>query len=391
MGMAASQARLLAITARIHDVEYQAQAIQNAKLQLSTQSDQIYNEYLEALDATTLTISTVGVDGQRSTVAANFNNLFSHNRIRPSDGSQYALRNERGLLVVEDDIYNAYSKFKYNDPYAFAAYMLGGSDNSQGSTVSGNYIDSVHKFEEQVYQKYSAEDCEDTTKQISKDSEIDRLRKVLEGYVSDGDIYSGNLNEGVDINDYNSVLNKYRNELYKRYGEEICTSEPDEHWSNNASEPLATEQEFDQDKFDYYVEIFNQIRMCGGCVPISDYNGMFGDAANNGDWLKSMIECGKFSIETVKKDKNGTMTMTGTSPSSDTSLSYTTTTTIDNRALKQAEAKYEKGLKDIDKKDKQYDLTLSKLETERSALTTQYDTVKKVISDNIERTFGIFS
>ena len=55
MGMAASQARLLAITARIHDVEAQAQAIQNAKIQLSTQSDQVYNNYLEALDAAVLT------------------------------------------------------------------------------------------------------------------------------------------------------------------------------------------------------------------------------------------------------------------------------------------------------------------------------------------------
>ena len=44
MGMAASQARLLTITARMHDVEYKAQSIQNAKIQLSTQSDQVYQE-----------------------------------------------------------------------------------------------------------------------------------------------------------------------------------------------------------------------------------------------------------------------------------------------------------------------------------------------------------
>ena len=59
MGMAASQARLLTITARMHDVEYKAQSIQNAKIQLSTQSDQVYQEYLEALDATTLTVDDI--------------------------------------------------------------------------------------------------------------------------------------------------------------------------------------------------------------------------------------------------------------------------------------------------------------------------------------------
>ena len=83
--------------------------------------------------------------------------------------------------------------------------------------------------------------------------------------------------------------------------------------------------------------------------------------------------------------------MDSTSPSSDTFLSYTPTTTIDKRALSKAEAEYEHTLKQIDKKDKMYDLELSKLETERTALTTEYDSVKKVIQDNVERTFGIFS
>ena len=55
MGMAASQARLLTITARLHDVEYQAQSIQNAKISLATQQDDVYQKYLDALDATTLT------------------------------------------------------------------------------------------------------------------------------------------------------------------------------------------------------------------------------------------------------------------------------------------------------------------------------------------------
>lgn len=71
MGMAASQARLLTITARMHDVEYKAQSIQNAKIQLSTQSDQVYQEYLEALDATTLTVDDIN----GNTITANFNNL----------------------------------------------------------------------------------------------------------------------------------------------------------------------------------------------------------------------------------------------------------------------------------------------------------------------------
>ena len=48
-------------------------------------------------------------------------------------------------------------------------------------------------------------------------------------------------------------------------------------------------------------------------------------------------------------------------------------------------------MKDINMKDKKFDMDLSKLETERTALTTEYESVKKVITDNIQRTFGIFS
>ena len=59
--------------------------------------------------------------------------------------------------------------------------------------------------------------------------------------------------------------------------------------------------------------------------------------------------------------------------------------------MRKAEAKYEHNLSKINAQDKKYDLSLSKLETERTALTTQYDSLKKVIDDNIERTFGIFS
>ena len=385
MGMAASQARLLTITARIHDVEYQAQSIQNAKVQLATQSDQVYNEYMEALDAQTLTISTIGADGSKSRISATFNNLFSSNRVRPADGSTYALRNERGLLVVENAVYEAYENFEGKDPYLFAIYMLGGESASNDIRS----LEDLYKVEEALYinKKDSEED--------DFNDNVKNLREALEKYVSDGDIYSGNLKAEYDNEEgrekYEGTLQNYRAALYQQFGKEICTNVDLSCIDLTFSAMAMTEGQYNQDKFDNYVDLYNQIKLCGGCVPISDYNGMFGDASNNSEWLTSMIQCGKFSIDTFSKDKNGKCTMNGTSPSSDSCLSYTETTAIDSTAAKKAEAKYEKDLKEIDKKDKRYDLTLSKLETERTALTTEYDSVKKVIEDNIDRTFGIFS
>ncbi|MGN1153795.1 MAG: hypothetical protein ACI4S3_07175 [Candidatus Gastranaerophilaceae bacterium] len=52
MGMSASQARFLSITARMHDLEYQAQTIQNAKLALGNDTNAAYEEYCKGVDAT---------------------------------------------------------------------------------------------------------------------------------------------------------------------------------------------------------------------------------------------------------------------------------------------------------------------------------------------------
>ena len=52
MGMSSSQARLLSLTARQHDVEWRAQKLQAEKLQLANDSDRVYNNYLNQLNAT---------------------------------------------------------------------------------------------------------------------------------------------------------------------------------------------------------------------------------------------------------------------------------------------------------------------------------------------------
>ena len=150
MGMAASQARLLCITARIHDVEYQAQAIENAKLQLATKSDQVYNEYLEALDATTLALSCMNSDGTKSSIAATFNNLFSMNRLRPADKRNYALVDELGRLIVEDKIAETYNCFKDLDAYHFALAMIH-NGNIQEIVNSDDSVDDLYKSEITVY------------------------------------------------------------------------------------------------------------------------------------------------------------------------------------------------------------------------------------------------
>ena len=187
---------------------------------------------------------------------------------------------------------------------------------------------------------------------------------------------------------YDELEKAYTFKLYSNYAEQI--------FNKAAGVTPGDSDEFDkfnQELFDYYVNIYKQIQAAGGnCISIADYNGMNGDASNNSEWLTNMVQAGKITIEIINKNSTtGELTFDTTSPNSDTYIGYTETTAIDSKALAKAEAEYEHKMKQIDAKDEKFDMDLSKLETERNALTTEYDSVKKVIQDNIERTFGIFS
>ena len=378
MGMAASQARLLCITARIHDVEHQAQSIQHAKLQLGIQSDRVYDEYVEALDAATLTVKTFDPkSAQSATVAATFNNLCSRNKAFFAGNTNYAIH-VNGWLLVEDEIEEGYKDFmdQYpeGDALDFAMYMLyGNSPEDNDHNVNNN--DTYPSGSSPVVLQ---PDEEEIVKPTPSDPEPPSVPEVPQ--------YNPPMkpNGGSSSRAASNISSEEEN--YSIISNEDLVIYSDVHPPRHRDE--------DEEMYKYYMSIFNQIQASGGCVSIADYGDK---AANDSEWLKKMVESGVFVISTVEEidedddGKKDYAKFSATSPSSDTNLAYTTTSEIDSTALKKAEAKYENDMRKINQKDKQFDLDLSKLETERTALTTQYDSIKKVIEDNIDRTFGIFS
>ena len=217
MGMAASQARLLCITSRIHDVEYQAQSIQNAKLQLATNEDRAYREYNAALEATTLTIATINTKtGEKSTIPANFNNLCSKNRVMSATGENFAIRNKEGKLLVEDEIEEAYYNFTtsgMDDPYQFALYMINGQNMQHlDSMGDGDFSRAIEDAELETYQGLN-----DTEKSQKLTSLHDKLLELCGGeniYDSNELMSSGDSEK---IKEYEETLDNYRKELYKRH------------------------------------------------------------------------------------------------------------------------------------------------------------------------------
>lgn len=63
MGLASSQARLLNITARMHQIEYKAQRLEAMKLQMANESAQVYEDYQDALDAIKVQFRAINSDG----------------------------------------------------------------------------------------------------------------------------------------------------------------------------------------------------------------------------------------------------------------------------------------------------------------------------------------
>ena len=102
------------------------------------------------------------------------------------------------------------------------------------------------------------------------------------------------------------------------------------------------------------------------------------------EWFVRQLKAGALTLSyysTVEKS------FIGTTIDDDESI----TEKEDKSAIAIAEQEYNASMDRIEKQDKQFDLQLSKLESEHNALQTEYDSVKSIISKNIEKSFNIFN
>lgn len=98
MGISASQARLLTITARLTSNEYESQQISNAKMRLATQSEAASSEYIAALNSTQLQLMTYDAKGEATTTPLTANALYQYSDLK----NQYALVNTSGQVLISN-------------------------------------------------------------------------------------------------------------------------------------------------------------------------------------------------------------------------------------------------------------------------------------------------
>lgn len=98
MGMAAGQARLLSITARMSDNELRAQIINNDKMRLATESSQVSDHYVQALNEAELMFTNYDANNNASFKQLTYNALTSYNPYN----NQYALTNASGNILLSE-------------------------------------------------------------------------------------------------------------------------------------------------------------------------------------------------------------------------------------------------------------------------------------------------
>ena len=134
MGMAAGQARLLSITSRMSDNELRAQIINNQKMRLATESSQVSEAYVNALNQSQMMFTNYDADNNTSYQQLTFNSLTSYNPYN----NQYGLVNASGqILVSEKDATNFMNA--NGDMDKFLSYY--------GLEKTTTYFDELEKYQ----------------------------------------------------------------------------------------------------------------------------------------------------------------------------------------------------------------------------------------------------
>lgn len=162
--MAASQARLLSITARLTNNENSGQSISYSKQRLADQTQQITNEYNEALNTTKLTVLT-GFNGSDATYTDISYETMTGKQMA-ANTKQYVVTDTKGKILVTEDIANAYkqSAGNYNQFLAKLGYSQSDMQvQNVASTSQADKADAVQKIHD-AWDKYFASvgiECDD--------------------------------------------------------------------------------------------------------------------------------------------------------------------------------------------------------------------------------------
>ena len=442
--MAASQARLLSITARLTNNENSGQSISYSKQRLADQTQQITNEYNEALNTTKLTVLT-GFNGSDATYTDISYETMTGKQMA-ANTKQYVVTDTKGKILVTEDIANAYkqSAGNYNQFLAKLGYSQSDMQvQNVAKTNKSDKADAVQKIHD-AWDKYFASvgiECDDDdhkgfleqykwTNVIDTNDKgefLDQKGNVISsaevaskgyssvgsGYVSravigkDGTAtgeyqainYEGTSDESKQLYDYAMAIT----EAFMRTDESIATDQKSKNQAYVIGDYKSAIFSDNKAELNYYKNIYDKMQSSGYFT----YTNIPAKANADSEHYK-YASVGTGTAGNVQKSplKDNTVFEAALRDGSlrleyysTTSKEFKTTTisednciqeVADERAIARAESKYNQDMQDLENQDKKLDLELKKLDTEHSALQTEYDSVKNVVDKNVENSFKTF-
>ncbi len=410
MGMAASQARLLSITARLTDNENSGQSLSFTKISLANQTEQLNADYNEALNQTKLTVLT-GFNGSQEVYEdINYTLMSGYGKI--AGGLQYCVTDTKGKVLVTSEQAEAFingngdiNKFMQALGFTIADISVTKDDEviENGKDTNPETEKAVKKIHE-AWDKYlTSVDIHYGDEEHSVDYDWQANTGCPVAVVEDADgneekiplTYDGTTQEQRELYDYAVALTEayYGNLQIDKAndGSGLKTAA----YSENVPEMTFLKNLFykmsSSDFFTYTTDAAQVQADPNHYVLASDSNinkdpnsTMDTSPIKDSNTFERYLREGKLLLERYSS-KDGEFV--STSISDDSCIQEVE----DERAIALVEAQYEQDMQRIENEDNKIDLQLKKLDTEHTALQTEYDSVKNVIDKNIEKTFNMFS
>ena len=372
MGMAASQARFLGLTARKSNVEYQAQQINQQRTSLANESANLYNQMM------TLDVPT------------------------PPSSSDF----KKTVYTLDD------SATGNNSNYTIANMtktLTDGKDNEYSLVLA--YDETQRKALETAYTHYETKSDQKTNDDGTTYNVHTIKMREATGYKESMTLVYNTAEENKLID--NSTLIMTTGQIYKLPTDDDTLKEIPGY--SEAKDELKSDNNNADASFSYiYLGADGENHF----LTQDDLDNLIASPNGSGENeynIYSSYTYGKETtirvVGTIEESKNGRPSSVVINDNNDypTSLkgkefSITTSQVQDDDAYDDAmndyeyeKELYEKSISDINaktaiiqKQDQQLELRIDQLDTEQNAIKTEMDSVTKVIEDNVEKTFNIF-
>ena len=379
MGMAASQARFLCLTARKNNVEFHGQQINQQRTALSNQSASYYSELcnmsvptppsIDDYTKVSYTFNDGAMTNTITTMIAKGNGEYSLSYLQQWQ-DDYSIVSASSSLIARTGEAGKYQ------------YAVGSNELRKLGTIPGiNNLNEIKAMDDLSYDAFLT-----TNEFVSKDPYLKTLEKEqLIDLLEQESYYTALLNESNNV--------ALKGEFYVRYAKDSTKGTYTPYFYN--ADQVTSEGKYSEDGLARESISCFTVGSSTKTKEILNAKGTV-ETDSTGRYLSITLFQTDEDGNNIKDENGNPITVTYT---------LTTNTTTDDDAYNDAMNKYnyeqhqyDQKVQDINSKieivqqqDKSLELELKQLDTEENAIQTEMEAVKKVISKNVDNSFKTFN